>query len=573
MMKVKGAEEAAKVAAKYLSPRYWRLDALERYVAGTQYDGRADWFAGVDKPLLERAPCVNYPIAAIAIESNVDLCLGEGRYPTLTTYASEDDEDHDPEFGLDEDDSETFDKFLHRLQDQASLRTVAREALEAAQATGTAVTVCSVQRGRVVAQLVRAKWCSPTFDHAHPDVVAKLEVRYPYTETFRTPDGWAQRCMLYRRVIDAERDVVYQPAPARDDGAEPVWTEDPVKSTTHGLGFCPVVWYRHLPPCSTVGEIDGRAIHDGLLSLIDGLNFGLSQRHRAALYATDPQFVEIGVDVDANPAPTGQTPRVIVKDDRGGVFGLEGGGPARRKGPGIVWRYENPAAKVEMLTLPGDALKATDDNCKDLRDKLCESLGVVLSDPNSMRHAAALSGKALAILHARQTARVDKIRDDFGEHWLLAVVDMLLRIVHRVRSGIYLGGLADVLPILDRFEREVAHEDGTRAEWMPPRIELLWGDYFPSTSEEDAASVKLAVDARDAGLITSAMALERLRTVFKFGSAAEVLEAVQREKAEATGRMHVESTIPPPNGEQDPADSSYPPPPIPKAPRVPTIDG
>src|SRR5262249_8986515 len=144
------------------------------------------------------------------------------------------------------------------------------------------------------------KWCTPTFVPGQPGVVAALEIRYPYLQTVQDPRAgeWVEKCFLYRRVIDDTSDTVYQPAEGQEDGREPRWVVDSAQSTEHGVGFCPVVWYRFLPGCSTAADIDGRAIHERVLGMIDALNFALSQRNRGALYASDPIFSEHGVDDD-----------------------------------------------------------------------------------------------------------------------------------------------------------------------------------------------------------------------------------------------------------------------------------
>ena len=499
-----------------MSPRYCDLDKYERYVEGTQYDGRAPFLSQAEgaPPLLERAPNIVYPVVANAIRSNSDFVLGEGRWPTIV--APRDDE------GLSEDDAAALEKIVARVVEQAKLKSVTRDALDTAQAVGSVASVCSVRFGRLHVENVKAQWCEPTFDpRGH---VVRLVVTYPYlaTEYDATKKAYVECCKVYRRVIDATADVVHEPIDAKLALAGVVGAE--ASRVEHGLGFCPVVWYALLKPTSCAHSFDGHPIHKGLLDEIDALNFALSQRHRAAIYSGDPQIYEVGVDA-ADRGPSGQTASVTT--EKGYFSTTAPRRKAKRKGAGVVWSYDNPNAKVGLLTLPGDALKALDDHARDLKAKVHESLAVVDVDVENAKLASDVSGKALEILFRRQLDRCNKIREDFGDGYLLAVVLMLLRValvVGRANGGVYLPGLASALKLLATFERRVAGRDDR--EWFGPQLDLVWGPYFrPSDSDTKAAveSVKLALEAR---AISRRQAVEKLKPHFPFWSADEVLAAI-----------------------------------------------
>ena len=84
MTQYEGADKVPALMLANTTPRYQRLEALESWVQGTQYNARAcDWFD--DKvPLWERKPCIVYPAVSLAIESYVDLMFGEKRFPAFT---------------------------------------------------------------------------------------------------------------------------------------------------------------------------------------------------------------------------------------------------------------------------------------------------------------------------------------------------------------------------------------------------------------------------------------------------------------------------------------------------------
>lgn len=444
-------------------PRYKRLEHLERWVAGTQYAGRCGWFDDTQKvPLWDRAPCVVYPVVQIAINSFVDLLLGEGRFPAFSTKPDEDDkEDED---GLDQESSEVVDKFISKHHELARFRAFAREGLANAMGCGTTVGIHGVRNGKPFAEALPAKWCTPKFDHERN--VTELDIRYPYVEEYQDHDGtWKCRVKLYRRKLDEGRDVTYLPADAREDGKEPSWKEDPAQSVAHGLGFCPVIWYPFVKGCAPVNQIDGHSIHELILDEIQGHDIARSQWHRCALLS-EPQICEIGVESGYSPTETGQTPRVPSTDANGQpngafVFGASSA-PARKKGPGYVWQYPDPNTKVEILTFPADALKAQQDNCSDLRIKLQEAMCVVFLDPENVKFAATTSGKALEAIKQKQIDRCDQYRDDLKDNFLLPSVNMQLRIAQKTGLGLKVPGMKNALPLLKKFATEEPSDDAAQ---------------------------------------------------------------------------------------------------------------
>lgn len=552
-----------------LSDRYRRLDRLEAYVKGTQYDGMPS-FHETEKPMYDRAPCVVYPIVASAIRSNVDLC----QWPTITSGTSEDDSEFD-ESGLSETESETLDRFVESVVKQSRLKQKCRELLASAQSCGTAVAICSIRKGRIVVDTTKAKWCVPEFVQTDPSKLAALEIRYPYLEEYRDKhtNSVELRCMLYRRRIDDVSDVTFLPMRADDKGGEPApedWKIDPSKTFDHGLGFCPAVWHKHAAECSTVNQIDGEAIHATLLDEVDALNYGLSQRHVAAMVSASPPVIETGVEYDHNPSAMGVEPgSVYVQGDHDSMMRWRAvqsgsGKPARKRGPGVIWRYPNPDTKVGHLTMAAGALEPIDNDCRDLRAKIAEALSVVFTDPENMRSAADMSGRALREHHKRQTERCDTIRDDFGDGMILPLVEMLLRMCHVVVSvgkaaRMRIPGLLVAAPILSKGASVVANDDGSASEeWEAPQLSLVWPDYFSVSEAEVAAVIESTIKAKDAGLITLKTAIGRIKQFFGICNVDQYEDALEQLGAEygsASDMAEKRDTIPAPALEDDEDES------------------
>jgi len=519
-----GWERAQKALRANLSPRYCRLDGLERYVDGTQYEGMASWYAP-DVPMLERAPNIIEPVTEEAIASYVDLLTGQGRFPVLHSGPEEGEDDEDS--GLPEEEAAVVDRAIRKIADQSRLRRAAATALREGLGCGTSVCLVAMKRGKIHIEHSKAKWCAGQWDAAGD--LLSVEIRYPYIEEYRdTRDGrLAVRTMLHRRVVDAVADTVYQPARASESGAEPdEWRVE--SRVEHGYGFCPAVWWAHDRRVGDVGSPDGRALHQDVCDEIDALNRSLSQRDRAGVYCGDPLLVEIGVDAGHNPAPVSRTAepmRSYADESPSAVranqqWRSSSGAPARRRGPSTVWQYSSPDTSVQFLTLEKDALGALTGNIEDTRRIIEHALGYVRVSPESLRMSGGslgeVSGKALEWMYRRQLSRCETLREDLRDGWLIPVVEMCLRVVRHHVSRPDLGPLlladaAAVAPILDAFEVVVAGAGGEpRRLWLGLPLWLAWGQYFEESASDKAAVADRVREDFLAGMISRLTAVEAL---------------------------------------------------------------
>jgi len=521
---------ADKLVRANTPPRMQEMDTLLSYVEGRQYDGRPGWFT-TDVPLWERAPCIVYQLVQTAIRSFRDLILGDGKFPGITSRPEEDDSEFD-DSELGEDKSKSLDRFMVELMRQSRFRRVCKEMLSGAMGSRSSVCVMSIRNGKVFAETNPAKWSTPESDN--DGAVTKLTIQYPYEETYQVRGQWLTRAMLYKRTIDATSDATYFPVEAREDGQEPSgWSIDPSKSQAHGLGFCPVIWYAFDRGCAVQGTVDGRAIHEGILDEVEAHDFAISQRHRAALFCGDPQIIETGVDTDENIGDRGREANVATRD--GGkansanpVIGFWSGGrggtkPARKKSPGTTWQYVNDAAKVYYLSLDAGALEAIDRNAHDLRQKLAETLAVVFMDPENVKFAATVSGKALDTLRQRQYDRCDDIRDDFGDGFILPALGMMLRMVLTAQGRVNIKGVDIVKQFAD-----VLFLDGV---WFAPSLTLKWPQYNKPGADDEQLTVATTTAARNAGLITRRAAVEKVASIFGIENVDAAMDALEAEDA------------------------------------------
>mgnify|MGYP001570930692 CR=1 FL=1 len=451
--------DALELARRYTPPAAARVQRLRAYVDGTQYDGRTPFLSqGEDAPpMLERAPCIVDSIVRRAIESHVAMLASDGRWPLFG--------------GVDT-----------RASERAwKVRRAVRRSAADALGSGASVMVLDLA-ARDWLHLPH-EWCTAMPGHlqcVYPSVVEEYDVE---------KRAWVLACYLVRVDVTSSAISWYAPARAKEDGTMPTF----VVRETHAHGG--VVRY----------ERDG-AVHAHLLDEIDALNFGLSQRHRAALYAGDPQIWERGVGEDvAQPRGRAHAQVEVAADGKGphpkGTFrvvggGRAGGGGAKKKGPGVLWSHPSTTYEAQMLTLPGDALTGIDMNARDIGERIARSLHFVELDLDGARVAAGMSGKALSILFERAINFVDVLRDDVGERLILPSVNAAL-----VADG--------KAPI-------------------PDDTVITWGEYFadPPRSKAETheisarAIVALSAAGIDTGPVVAALGLQSKPSV---ESAGEIL--------------------------------------------------
>jgi hypothetical protein len=530
---VLGTEAAALAVEANTTPRMRHMALMRAYVGGQQYDGRPKWH---DKSVAvwEREPCVIWQAAEGAITSNEDLLLGEGRYPALSSRPEEDDGDESKSEELDEEASKKLDKCIKAIEREAKLRAHNREQYRNAQSVGTCVGIFGVKQSRLVADVVNAEHCTAITES--DGVTIALQVQYPYIDISRDSQGkWQAKAFIFRRVIDSDRDVTFLPGEARQDGKEPIWTEDITKSVTHSLGFCPVIWHKFRTVSHIANELDGKAIHATCTDEMDAYNVEASIRHDGAVYSL-PQKWETGVDPGYNPTDDTVIDRVPGTSTGGRVDPINNPQTAtystrpksgstqgkRKQGPGHVWQYSNPDTKVGQLELNAGALESLANTMADLRSRICETLAWVPLNQDEVHFAAGLSGKAMERIMARQINRVAKDRDGFGEAYIIKAYTMLLRIAEKVGAELKTRHLKDALPVIAKFA-------GLSADWSDPPLTLMWGPWFTPAPEDTKFLIDAVIALKQDRLITRETAVRKIAPVVGIEDVPAYMEALEEE--------------------------------------------
>lgn len=512
-----------KLAAHGETPRYWRINRLEAFFNGQQYEGRPSFWNN-DYPLRERAPVVQVGFTRAAINRVSTLVFGDRSFPHVAVEkrvrrADLTDAERDALQALVGD-------VLKHLVASHLMRQVLVEGLKCS----SACVVTGLVDGFPCVEMIPSKWCTPTL--RRDGSVTSLVVQYKHPRE-DDPKKWE----WYRREITEREDRVYACVPV-EEGRVPEWAR--VESVATPLEFCPVRWVRNLRPATGApSDIDGTALIEGLEDEIEALDLELSQLYRNALYNGDPQMVKVGAEgappgdgrqasaspTAANPGPFSWANSVIPQSMRG-WSGI--GSDTIKKSVAKVWNL--PAGgDAKLVESTGAGAQIIQDAIDTLRRVLCDATGVVLVDPHTLGNGD-LSARALTLMHAPMLDVADNLRVEYGAV-LVGIVNDLLRAMTcaTVRAaGINLPSYDAAAPALDRLYGIDA--TGARA-WIGASLALQWGAYFDPSASDRQAAVDTAMKAT-AGrpVLSQRAAVASVASMFGVDDVDAELATIEREE-------------------------------------------
>lgn len=515
-------------------PRARSISRLEAYFRGNQYDGRPDWFEGLDAsgepvPLRERKPCIIYDLPKAAVNQAVRFSVGEGRFPQIAVDVVEPDEAVAEGLAVSKDDADAMTKLIDELVSNVGLRPATRTAMRTGLSQKTAVDILSVRRGKFAIEKPRPQDCYAKFVDDDPTAdVERLVWCYRFMKLVEKEGALIEEPFLFRRDVTATEYVTYKDAHV-EVGKRPEWTVS--SATPHGFGFCPVLWTRNQPE-THCNDIDGVSMYGDQLDEFDALNFSLSQRHRGVHYFGTPQAYETNVGTDETPAAAGRTARGKREEDpiQGGAFGVTPK-KARKAAPDQIWSYQGEA-ELGVLETSGKAFEVATKHVLDIRARVLESLNVVLMDPETAMKQD-LAGVALERLFSPMLAMVDELREYWWEHYIIKAISMMLRIIAVTGGkGLLIPGAKKLAGKLARFE--LKHERGT--VWCPPKMTPAWGDYFSPGPDDILKGVDAAEKAKTAGFITGHTGTRYVSPYFGVEDPEAEAEEAEEEGLEAAAR-------------------------------------
>ncbi len=414
------------------TPRQQRLLELEAVYLGTQYRGLPEWeqeiglkadpltgFIG-PVPLCghEKEPRLKAGVLEEKIGKLVELCVGEGRFPTIKTTGS----------GA---------KRLQEALKQARLQETSRGPCRDLLVKGSGPLAFSILAdGRVEAVPLRPEWCEPIFvskvgrpragdlaeelallgvpltparspreflwtpDGAASDDLAMLRYEYVYHEEAAVQDGGASSVdAMWRSRVDylPTATVYYQDVRVWSDTAQAgEWVTDYI--VPHGYGVVPIAWARSLD--AEPGEPEGPSfITESLRSISEAADRALTRK-------------DASVSVVANPKAYTVDLQDIVAD-----YNATQGLPSNWQATSsevLSFKAINgsSAAKIGLLEPTGKGPEVAKAHLDDLMAHAQRVSGVIAHDPQTA--AGILSGTALERMMEPTIARVNNYRVALG---------------------------------------------------------------------------------------------------------------------------------------------------------------
>lgn len=515
--------------------RACEIDILDRIYDGRQYEGRPNWWTGkrgpqdsTEAPIQERKPCVIYKLPKAAVQQVVRFLFGDKRFPSIALESTEETDSVYPR--LSEEEVDTVNTWIADLIEHANLQPNMRAIANRAIACRTAVVVLEVDRGEFRVTLPKPQHCWAKFEQDDPTKeVERLLWVYEFDKQIADESGRpTTKRHLFRREWDKQAVYIYEDAELKLDGTVE-WPTPRVEP--HGLSFCPVLWIRN--EAEYAQGIDGNSLYQDMGEEFEALDMVLSRRHQGIVHLGSPQLVETSEQLDKGPDATGKTvDPVAAYATKHGTVNHSAGRTARRTGPEYVWVYEGKNVSVSLLETSGKAFEVGTLHVNDIRSRILETMGVVLTSMadtiSRVTVGGEMSARFLALAHAPLLALVQEYRHTWWPHGLRRVLSMLMRMTAELAGSgqtLTIPNTAKAAPILARFQGP----DG----WITPRMKPSWGRFFEPSSSELKTSVDAAVAARDGRVIANRTAVEHAAHEFGVDDVEVEIEEIEEDAATA----------------------------------------
>jgi hypothetical protein len=539
--------------------RFRDINALELVYEGRQYDGRPNWWTGrkgdrgEPVPLRERKPCIVYKLPKASVQQVSRFLFGEKRFPKISIESVREEPKEQPEIEglpekpeplerkadpafpeLERPEADFLSEWVGKLVEFANLEPMMRAIATKAIACKTAVVIVEVDRGEFKLTLPRPQDCAARFaDNDPTHEVERLLWCYEFDKEVADEQGKPTvKRHLFRREWDATNVYVYEDIPV-EHGKDPQW--GPPVVTKHGLSFCPVLWIRNEPEYGA--GIDGRSLFEDLGEEFEALDMALSRRHQGIIYLGVPQLVETGVEPGDGPSEDGRKAGNVGTPGYGGAPEFKVASPARRIAPDSVWTYEGKEVDVKLLETSGKAFEVGTAHVNDIRSRLLETMGIVLTSMadtvSRVSTGAEMSARFLALAHAPLIALVQEYRHAWWPYALRPLLLMLMRMTLELvgsNQEVLIPGTSQAVELLKKFKTK----DG---KWTGPQMSPHWGRFFEPSNAELKEGAEAAVTAKDGNVISGRTAAEFVSHDFGVDNVEVELDEIEADKVTAVAKQ------------------------------------
>lgn len=328
-------------------------------------------------PLKFRRPSAPYSLVKLIVDRFTGLLFSENQHPEIVV----------------EGDPKTQD-WLRSVAEVSRMWAMMIQARAYGGAQGTAVLGFQFVNGKPVVEVHDPRWMTPEFMEHGSHVLRSIEKRYTYPKEVRddATGKWETKEFWYRRVIDEQSDVLYEPVEV-GNGEEPDWQE--AKRADHGFGFVPILWVQNLPvqDCEDGDPDCPMAVYENSAA-IDSL---ISQVNRALLANCDPQLV---ITTKAEMAD------VQLSGDKA---------------------LKVPDGDAKFLEVQQSGPKAAMEFADTLRERSLEMASCVLEAPDSAQGGDQKTATAVNRQYESMWAKTDVLREQYGQGAILPLLEMIYR--------------------------------------------------------------------------------------------------------------------------------------------------
>jgi len=424
-------------------------------------------------PIQFRKPSTPYHLCKVIVDRFTGLLFGQKRHPQVTVKGDEQTED-----------------YVNAVIEAGRLWPQMMLARTFGGATGTAVVGFKVLAGRPSFEVFDPRWCAPTFLDRANLILRALEYRHTFKQEVRDQETgeWVEADFWYRRVIDVEQDVVFEPILADPRIRNPEWT--PATVVRHGLGFCPVAWMQNQ---AVVTDVDGDPDCQGVYELVEAIDRLNAQGEKGILANCDPTTV---ITTDAQMGEVRKGSANAIKLPNGGSAGY-----MEMSGGGIVQAREQAKIYKEMAL---------------------EVAQCVLEQPDGGNRTATEVERNFAAM----LARADTFREQYGEMGVKRLINMaLVAAVSLSRPRNVDGKITRFSITLPKKEDGGEHALGKG----PYQATLTWPPYFEPSLDDVGKAVSASAMAKQTGLIDQAHATKFIAPFFQVEDPSELAGKVQGE--------------------------------------------
>ena len=472
---------------------------------------------GGQKKVAEKRPTAPLRLCPMVVDRFTGLLFGRDRVPKIDV----------------EGDAEASD-FWTAVQKKTRFWRVMYQARTFGGSMGSSLITAHLRKGRFSFRahspktVMEVAWEDPDLK-----IPAGVLIQYPfhkeleiYDDKTGQPTGRTKQVTyLYRRIIDEQMDITFQPAEIRGNQL-PEMVVDEYQSYEHGLGRFPGVWVQNLP---SDDDLDGIPDCDGAYQMFDTIDRQVAQSNKGLMANQDPTLV---VSRDK-------------KEELAGIPLRKGSENALNVGQG---------GSAQYLEMSGGGIQQAREFVRELKQSALAKTQMVAVDPEKMA-GAAQSAMAIELLHEPTLEKSGRHREQYGEA-IEQLVEIVLDMARKWKQPEQYDGNAravfdlpprieevDAQPLDPEADAGVTFQTITRTPGAGGIVSLSWGPYFASSPQDKNAEVSMLASAYSAGGIDQETFVRKLAPLLDIEDVEGLLRRV-REEAETKRKTASEMGIP-----------------------------